>query len=186
MTVVDLGSSVQSLTMIPVAADLGNLVGWLVMAKDVTATYRQQQQLWWISAGLFGLFMIAALAALYAYLRRALGRLGTAVGVLNALAQGDTTVHVDAGQQRDEVGRIGAAVGRLRKELLAFARLRRAREKQRDRQERFIRREMVGLAATLDRPPGTRCSTRSRRSIPSSRRSGRPRSGSSTRRGPKA
>ena len=35
--------------MIPVAADLGNLVGWLVMAKDVTATYRQQQQLWWIS-----------------------------------------------------------------------------------------------------------------------------------------
>ena len=150
VTVVDLGSSVQSLTMIPVAADLGNLVGWLVMAKDVTATYRQQQQLWWISAGLFGLFMIAALAALYAYLRRALGRLGTAVGVLNALAQGDTTVHVDAGQQRDEVGRIGAAVGRLRKELLAFARLRRAREKQRDRQERFIRREMVGLAATLD------------------------------------
>ena len=94
--------------------------------------------------------MIVALAALYAYLRRALGRLGTAVGVLNALAQGDTTVHVDAGQQRDEVGRIGAAVGRLRKELLAFARLRRAREKQRDRQEQFIRREMVGLAATLD------------------------------------
>ena len=149
-TVIDLGDSVQSLTMIPVAAELGNLVGWLVMAKDITAVYRQQQLMVWISAGLFGLFFMLALAVLYLYLRHALGRLETAVGALNALAQGDTTVHLDAGRRHDEVGRIAAAVARLRKELLAFGRLRRAREKQRDRQERFIRREMAGLAATLD------------------------------------
>lgn len=149
-TVIDMGDSVQSLIMIPVAADLGNLVGWLVMAKDITASYRQQQLIVWVSAALFGLFLLLALSVLYIYLRHALGRLGTAVGALNALAQGDTNVQLDPGTHHDEVSSIGEAVGRLRKEMLAFGRLRRAREKQRDRQERFIRREMAGLAATLD------------------------------------
>lgn len=150
VTVVDLKDSVQALVMIPVAADLGNLLGWLVMAKDITASHRQQERLGWIAASLMGLFILVLLAALYAYLRRALAPLGQAVGVLNSLAQGDMSVHFDAGRRRDEVGGIGEAVNRLRKELMAFARLRRAREKQRGRQERFIRREMAGLAATLD------------------------------------
>lgn len=148
--IVDLGSSVQSLTMIPVAAELGNLVGWLVMVKDITAEHAQQARLWWLSATLLGVFMLVSLATLYLYLRHALAPLGRAVGVLNALAQGDTSVYLENDGRNDEVGRIGLAVTRLRKEVMAFERLRRAREKQRMRQERFIRREMAGLADTLE------------------------------------
>ena len=72
------------------------------------------------------------------------------MGVLNALSHGDLQARVEGAGRQDEVGRIAGAVNVFRANLVAFDRFRRSRERQRRRQERFIRREMIQLAETLD------------------------------------
>ena len=70
--------------------------------------------------------------------------------MLNALSRGDLGVQIEDAGGRDEVGRIADAVNVFRAHLIAIDRFRGSRERQRSRQERFIRREMTQLADTLD------------------------------------
>ena len=141
---------VYSAVVLPHTADLGSLVARLVSIKDVTELARQQQQVSQVTIGSVVAFLILVLIGLGYYMSRSFAPLTDGVGVLNALSRGDLQARVESAGGRDEVGRIASAVNVFRANLVAFDRFRRSRERQRRRQERFIRREMTQLADTLD------------------------------------
>ncbi|MDD9982953.1 MAG: SpoIIE family protein phosphatase [Gammaproteobacteria bacterium] len=147
---VEADDRVYSAVVLPHTADLGSLVARLVSIKDVTDLARRHQQVSQITIGAVIAFLILVLIGLGYYMSRSFAPLTDGVGVLNALSRGDLQARVESAGGRDEVGRIASAVNVFRANLVAFDRFRRSRERQRRRQERFIRREMTQLADTLD------------------------------------
>ena len=147
---VEADDRVYSAVVLPHTADLGSLVARLVSIKDVTDLARRQEQVSHITIGGAIAFLILVLLGLGYYMARSFAPLTDGVGVLNALSRGDLQARVEGVGGRDEVGRIAGAVNVFRANLVAFDRFRRSRERQRRRQERFIRREMTQLADTLD------------------------------------
>ena len=147
---VETDDRVYSAVVLPQAADLGSLVARLVSIKDVTELARRQERVSQITIGAVIAFLVLVLVGLGYYLSRAFAPLIDGVGVLNALSRGDLQARVEGAGGRDEVGRIAGAVNVFRANLIAFDRFRRSRQRQRRRQERFIRREMSQLADTLD------------------------------------
>ena len=147
---VEADGHVYSAVVLPHTADLGSLVARLVSIKDVTELARRQDQVSQITIGAVVSFLILVLIGLGYYMSRSFAPLTDGVGVLNALSRGDLQARVEGAGGRDEVGRIANAVNVFRANLVAFDRFRRSRERQRHRQERFIRREMTQLADTLD------------------------------------
>ena len=147
---VEADDRVYSAVVLPHTADLGSLVARLVSIKDVTDLARRQEQVSHITIGGAIAFLILVLLGLGYYMARSFAPLTDGVGVLNALSRGDLQARVEGAGGRDEVGRIAGAVNVFRANLVAFDRFRRSRERQRRRQERFIRREMTQLADTLD------------------------------------
>ena len=147
---VEAGDHVYSAVVLPHTADLGSLVARLVSLKDVTELAHRQEQVSYITIGAVVTFLILVLIGLGYYMSRSFAPLTDGVGVLNALSRGDLQARVEGASGRDEVGRIANAVNVFRANLVAFDRFRRSRERQRHRQERFIRREMTQLADTLD------------------------------------
>ena len=141
---------VYSAVVLPQTADLGSLVARLVSIKDVTDLAHRQERVSHITIGSAVGFLILVLVGLGYYMSRSFVPLTDGVGVLNALSRGDLQARVEGAGGRDEVGRIANAVNVFRANLVAFDRFRRSRERQRRRQERFIRREMTQLADTLD------------------------------------
>ena len=147
---VEADDRVFSAVVLPHVADLGSLVARLVSIKDVTELARRQEQVSQITTGAAVAFLVLVLIGLGYYMSRSFAPLTDGVGVLNALSHGDLQARVEGTGGRDEVGRIAGAVNVFRANLVAFDRFRRSRERQRRRQERFIRREMTQLADTLD------------------------------------
>ena len=147
---VEADERVYSAVVLPHTAELGSLVARLVSIKDVTELARRQVQVSHITIGGAIAFLILVLLGLGYYMARSFVPLTDGVGVLNALSRGDLQARVEGAGGRDEVGRIASAVNVFRANLVAFDRFRRSRERQRRRQERFIRREMTQLADTLD------------------------------------
>ena len=147
---VEANDHVYSAVVLPHTAELGSLVARLVSIKDVTELARRQEQVSQITIGAVIAFLILVLIGLGYYMSRSFAPLTDGVGVLNALSRGDLQARVEGAGGRDEVGRIANAVNVFRANLVAFDRFRRSRERQRRRQERFIRREMTQLADTLD------------------------------------
>ena len=147
---VEADDRVYSAVVLPQTADLGSLVARMVSIKDVTELARRQQQVGQVTIGSVIAFLILVLIGLGYYMSRSFAPLTDGVGVLNALSRGDLQARVESAGGRDEVGRIASAVNVFRANLVAFDRFRRSRERQRRRQERFIRREMTQLADTLD------------------------------------
>ena len=147
---VEAGERVFSAVVLPQTAELGSLVARLISIKDVTELARQQQQVSQITVLSVIAFLGLVLIGLGYYMSRSFVPLTDGVGVLNALSRGDLQARVEGAGGRDEVGRIAGAVNVFRANLIAFDRFRRSRERQRRRQERFIRREMTQLADTLD------------------------------------
>ena len=141
---------VYSAVVLPQRADLGNLVARVVSIKDMTALARQQERVDQLTAAAAVVFLILVLIGMGYYMSRAFAPLTEGVGVLNALSHGDLHARIEGAGGRDEVGRIAGAVNVFRANLIAFDRFRRSRERQRRRQERFIRREMIQLVDTLD------------------------------------
>ena len=141
-----------SAVVLPERAELGSLVARLVSIKDVTNLAHQQKRVSQFTIGAMVSFLVFVLIGLGYYMSRAFAPLTDGVGVLNALSRGDLQARVEGtGGRNDEVGRIAGAVNVFRANLIAFDRFRRSRERQRRRQERFIRREMTELADTLDK-----------------------------------
>ena len=147
---VEAGDHVYSAVVLPQTADLGSLVARLVSIKDVTDLARRQERVSHVTIGSAVGFLVLVLFGLGYYMSRSFTPLTDGVGVLNALSRGDLQARVEGAGGRDEVGRIANAVNVFRANLVAFDRFRRSRERQRRRQERFIRREMTQLADTLD------------------------------------
>ena len=147
---VEADDRVYSAVVLPQIADLGSLVARLISIKDVTALARRQQQISQFTFGAALGFLVLVLVGLGYYMARSFAPLTDGVAVLNALSRGDLDARIEGADEQDEVGRIAGAVNVFRANLVAFDRFRRSRERQRRRQERFIRREMTQLADTLD------------------------------------
>ena len=147
---VEADERVYSAVVLPLTADLGSLVARLVSIKDVTDLARRQQQISQVTFGAALGFLVLVLVGLGYYMARSFTPLTDGVAVLNALSRGDLDARIEGADGQDEVGRIAGAVNVFRANLVAFDRFRRSRERQRRRQERFIRREMTQLADTLD------------------------------------
>ena len=147
---VEADDRVYSAVVLPHTAGLGSLVARLISIKNVTELARRQAQVSQFTVGAVIAFLILVLIGLGYYMSRSFAPLTDGVGVLNALSRGDLQARVEGAGGRDEVGRIAGAVNVFRANLVAFDRFRRSRERQRRRQERFIRREMTQLADTLD------------------------------------
>ena len=150
LSTVETADRVYSVVILPQTADLGSLVARLVSIKDVTELALRQERVSQITIGSVVGFLILVLIGLGFYMSRSFAPLTDGVEVLNALSRGDLQARVESAGGRDEVGRIADAVNVFRANLVAFDRFRRSRERQRRRQERFIRREMTQLADTLD------------------------------------
>ena len=146
------GDRVYSAVVLPQTADLGSLVARLISIKDVTALAARQELVGNLTAGGVIAFLILVLIGLSYYMSRAFAPLTEGVGVLNALSRGDLQAQIEGAGVgvHDEVGRIAGAVNVFRANLVAFDRFRRSRERQRRRQEHFIRREMTQLVDTFD------------------------------------
>lgn len=146
------GDHVFSLAVLPLEAELGNLVASLVTVQDVSAAYAEQRRVGWITLLAIGAFLLVSLVALWLYLHRALSPLTDGVDVLHALARGDTraTVRVSGEEGEDELAQIARAVNAFRTQTLALRRHRRRAARRRRQQERFIRDEMTRLSSTLD------------------------------------
>ena len=147
---VEADERVYSAVVLPQSAELGSLVARLISIKDVTDLARRQQQISQVTFGAALGFLILVLVGLGYYMARSFAPLTDGVGVLNALSRGDLEARIEGADEQDEVGRIAGAVNVFRANLVSFDRFRRSRERQRRRQERFIRREMTQLADTLD------------------------------------
>ncbi len=136
--------------VLPQIAELGGLVGRLVIVQDVTNLTQQQRRIKQITIISIAIFLVFVLIGLNLYMSRTFSPLAEGVRVLNALSEGDLSTQIQHHHTRDEVGTIVEAVDRFRINLLALTRLRRSRERQRSRQERFIQKQMLNLAETLD------------------------------------
>lgn len=143
------GDTLYSVTGVPVDDLHGHQLGLVVTFRDATASLGQARRMTSLFLVGVGGFLLLVLVGLYGYLRRALRPLEEGIGVLRALAQGDTSVSLDSTRQ-DEIGRIAEAVRSFRRDLIALAETRRRQEQQRRRQERFIHQQMAALAAALD------------------------------------
>ena len=149
---VEAGGRVYSGVVLREVADAGSLVARLISVKDVTELAARQELVGNFTAGGVIAFLSLVLVGLSYYMSRSFAPLTEGVGVLNALSHGDLQARIEGAgaAARDEVGRIAGAVNVFRANLIAFDRFRRSRERQRRRQERFIRREMIQLADTFD------------------------------------
>lgn len=138
-----------SLTAVPVPDLGGGQAALAVTLRDATGPLtrlvRQRQMA--IAGVCLGL--AALLLGMHIYLRRAFRPLDGAIGTLDALARGDTTVRIDARGQA-EIGRIADAVARFRTHLIELADLRVQGDRRARRQERLIRARMKDLAGALD------------------------------------
>jgi sigma-B regulation protein RsbU (phosphoserine phosphatase) len=148
-----LGDRLYAVTAIPIADISAGSAGLLVAVQDATESLSALQRLTTLTVAVMAVVAILTAGGLYLYLRYSFAPLVRAVGILGALARGDTSVSL-MNRGDDEIGQIAAAITRLRRSLSAIDETRRQRELQRRRQERFVRRQMEALAETLE--PGAR------------------------------
>ena len=146
----EIGDRVYSVIVVPQAAELGSLVANLVSVRDVTEIAAQQRRLGNLMIGGTAAALAVVVVLLNVYMAWAFAPLAAGIGMLNALSSGNLNVRTEAANTRDEIGRIANALNVFRAKLVAMDRFRQSRERQRGRQERFIRREMNELAETLD------------------------------------
>jgi len=144
------GRNFYSVVVFPLADGQGRVIGALVSARDSTETQARQHQIRLISIGAVGGFLVLVLGVFSVYLRRSFDPLDQAITVLNALSRGDTSVSLDVRNENDEIGRIASTVGVFRENAIKLDQLEERRERQRRRQELFIRLQMLKLSEMLE------------------------------------
>ena len=140
-----------AVSSLPVRDLAGQIAGTLVTLTDHTPEARASQFLGRLALGGTAVLLLSILLGLHWYLRRNLQPLEKSVDALQALARGDTSVHLPLGDN-DEIGRIADAIARFRataQELLAARAL---RERVRRRQERLLRARLEQLATATGQP----------------------------------
>jgi phosphoserine phosphatase RsbU/P len=124
-------------------------VGRLIVARDATLEVERRQLVIAATIAAAVLALVSVMVIVYGRLRRDLGPLEDATEAVNALAHGDTLVTLDLPERRDEIGRIAEAVRVFRENVVQLERVGYRRERERDKNERLIRRQMLALADTL-------------------------------------
>ncbi|MBC7906330.1 MAG: SpoIIE family protein phosphatase, partial [Rhodospirillaceae bacterium] len=138
-----------SVVVLPLHDGVGRVIGALVTARDFTSTQSRQNLIRKVAIGAVIGFLVLVLGLFTVYLRRSFHPLDEAIAVLNALSRGDTSVALEVKNEKDEIGRIAGTVGVFRENTIKLDLLQQRRERQRRRQELFIRMQMQGLSATL-------------------------------------
>lgn len=144
------GERFYSVVVLPVHDGFDRVIGALVTARDFTATQARQNMIRQVSIAAVIGFLLVVLGIFYVYLRRSFHPLDEAIRVLNALSAGDTSVALEVKNDRDEIGRIAGTVGVFRENAVELEMLQERRERQRRRQELFIRLQMQKLAQMLE------------------------------------
>lgn len=146
---ISVGDHTYSVTSIPVYDVTGGVVGALVAFHDKTAAWAAQHTLRMVAIAVGVGLTILVLVGLNVFLWFSFRPLENAIGVLQALSLGDTSVVLDHSGD-DEIGRIAEAVASLRGNAQALAETRRQRERVRRRQEAVISTELKFLADSID------------------------------------
>ncbi|WP_249208833.1 SpoIIE family protein phosphatase [Magnetospirillum sulfuroxidans] len=144
------GEKFYSVVVLPVQDGFNRVIGALVTARDVSATQARQRLIRLVSIGAVVGFLALVLGIFYVYLRRSFHPLDEAIAVLNALSRGDTSVTLEVRNDKDEIGRIAGTVGVFRENTVKLDLLQQRRERQRRRQELFIRLQMLKLSEMLE------------------------------------
>jgi sigma-B regulation protein RsbU (phosphoserine phosphatase) len=147
---VDLGDRVYTLVGTELRGLGGAQTAYLMSLRDTTDHALAARRLTWVSVGISASLVSIILLGLFFYLRRSFQPLDRSIGVLDALSRGDTSVGGDPSTRDDEVGRLSRNIDVFRFQAIALQGLERARDRQRRRQERLIRNQMMALAQTLD------------------------------------
>lgn len=143
------GGRFYSVVVLPLHDGVGRVIGALVTVRDFTATQSRQNLIRKVAIGAVIGFLVLVLGLFTVYLRRSFHPLDEAIAVLNALSRGDTSVTLEVKNETDEIGRIAGTVGVFRENTIKLDLLQQRRERQRRRQELFIRMQMQGLSETL-------------------------------------
>ncbi|WP_366554614.1 PP2C family protein-serine/threonine phosphatase [Aquibaculum sediminis] len=119
----------------------------LLPAEPVSET---MNRLFLLTAGLGLALFLLLLLVLARALHSEFAPLDRLIHGVTALAAGDSEVEVPRHAGTDEAGRLSSALQQLRQRALLLTTLEISRERQRRRQERFLRRQLTGLAETLE------------------------------------
>jgi len=139
-----------SVVVLPLHDGDDHVIGALVTARDFTETQARQDLIRRVAFGVVGGFFALVLLGFYVYLRRSFRPLDEAIRVLNALSSGDTSVQLEVSNDKDEIGRIARTVGVFRDNAVKLDMMEERRERQRRRQELFIRLQMRKLSEMLE------------------------------------
>lgn len=148
-TRVKVGDRVYSVTSVPVDGITGGAVAALVSLKDNTSAWAAQETLRLVAIIAGVALAVVGVIGLNVFLWFSFRPLENAIGVLQALSNGDTSVTLDH-TGNDEIGRIAQAIAGLRRNAQALAESRRHRERVRRRQEAVISTELRLLADSID------------------------------------
>ncbi|MBA4790613.1 MAG: PP2C family protein-serine/threonine phosphatase [Pseudomonadota bacterium] len=148
-TRVTVGEQIYSVTSVPVDGINGGALGALVSLKDNTAAWNAQNTLRSVAIAAGVGLAVFGILGLNIFLWYSFRPLENAIGVLEALSRGDTSVVLDHTGD-DEIGRIGQAIAGLRRNAQALAETRRHRDRVRRRQETVISTELKLLADSVD------------------------------------
>lgn len=125
---------------------IGQVVS-LLPAEPAAATLSRLHRITLLlGAALFLLLLVVLARAI----RAEFAPLDQLIGGVAALAGGQSDVEVPRHLGDDEAGRLSTALRQLRQRALLLTTLEISRERQRRRQERFLRRQLSGLAETLE------------------------------------
>lgn len=144
------GERYFSVVVLPVQDGFNRVIGALVTARDVSETQARQRLIRQISIGAVVGFLVLVLGIFYVYLRRSFHPLDEAIAVLNALSRGDTSVTLEVRNAKDEIGRIAGTVGVFRDNVVKLDLMQQRRERQRRRQELYIRLQMQKMSEMLE------------------------------------
>lgn len=127
-----------------------NPTGYVVSARDISESHLAFQKLEWITYGGAAIFLFLAGLALWLYMRHSLFPLTYSIQALASLSQGNFSQHISIRPGKDEVSGIGIAITKFQKNLMRLEQMTKSRIDRGRRQSNIIRRELTGLAETLD------------------------------------
>lgn len=141
------GDQVIELVVMPLSETAAS--GHLGLARDVTLESHLLDVVDSLSAGAMAVTGLLVLLSLHWLTRRLTGPLGSAFNAMAALAEGDTGVEVLGDGRRDEIGQMARSVRVFRDHMRASLSTEQRRLRQWQRQQDFIRAQMLKLAGTL-------------------------------------
>ncbi|MDH3355216.1 MAG: methyl-accepting chemotaxis protein, partial [Chromatiales bacterium] len=105
--IIDLGETINSVTIQPVTGDEDSLLGYLINVSDYTESYSKQQSSSLITYSVIIISILMAIFVTYWYIQRSLRPLQDNVGELQAISAGDLTGNIEVigdceiGQQQE-------------------------------------------------------------------------------------